>query len=77
MSQMESFRKRGKDDSGGLVRQGSTERGRAGSVHESRSSWTIDDDLAHAYDNFRPVTLTVSSFFKQVSDVMSGCRMAE
>ncbi|XP_075527914.1 dedicator of cytokinesis isoform X1 [Dermacentor variabilis] len=45
-------------------RRGSLER-RAGS--EKRRSWS-PDDFANSLDTFRPVTLTVSSFFKQESD---------
>ena len=77
MSQMESFRKRSsKDDSGGFVRHGSLERPRSGSTHEQRGggaggAGAVDDELAQAFDNFRPVTLTVSSFFKQVTALRS------
>ncbi|KAH9366287.1 hypothetical protein HPB48_010298 [Haemaphysalis longicornis] len=45
-------------------RRGSLER-RAGS--EKRRSWS-PDDFANSLDTFRPVTLTVSSFFKQEGD---------
>ena len=76
MSQMESFRKRSsKDDGGGgFVRHGSLERPRSGSTHEQRGvggAGAVDDELAQAFDNFRPVTLTVSSFFKQVTALRS------
>ncbi|KAK8766565.1 hypothetical protein V5799_006661 [Amblyomma americanum] len=47
-----------------LGRRGSLER-RAGS--EKRRSWS-PDDFANSLDTFRPVMLTVSSFFKQESD---------
>ncbi|CAN8011055.1 unnamed protein product, partial [Ixodes pacificus] len=45
-------------------RRGSLER-RSGS--EKRRSWS-PDDFANGLDTFRPVTLTVTSFFKQESD---------
>ena len=64
MSSMESFRKKSRDD-GSFVRHGSVERPRSASL-DKRNSWSTNEDLAQAYDNFRPVTLTVSSFFKQV-----------
>ncbi|XP_040062759.1 dedicator of cytokinesis protein 7 isoform X2 [Ixodes scapularis] len=50
--------------SGTLGRRGSLER-RSGS--EKRRSWS-PDDFANGLDTFRPVTLTVTSFFKQESD---------
>lgn len=59
--QYESFRKRNRDDS--VSRRGSFERGRTG--YERRGG--SPDDYGSSLDNFRPVTLTVSSFFKQVS----------
>lgn len=51
----------------GHERRGSLERrGTAGS-HDKRSSWSsTGDEAGLSLDNFRPVTLTVSSFFKQV-----------
>ena len=60
--QYDSFRKRPKDD---LLagRSYSTDRGRVG--YEKRRSWS-PDDYGSSLSNFRPVTLTVSSFFKQV-----------
>ena len=60
--QYDSFRKRPKDD---LLagRTYNTERGRPG--YEKRRSWS-PDDYGSSLSNFRPVTLTVSSFFKQV-----------
>ena len=60
--QYDSFRKRPKDD---LLasRSYSTDRGRVG--YEKRRSWS-PDDYGSSLNNFRPVTLTVSSFFKQV-----------
>lgn len=59
--QFESIRKRNRDDS--VSRRGSFERGRTG--YERRGG--SPDDYGSSLDNFRPVTLTVSSFFKQVS----------
>lgn len=58
--QYDSFRKRARDES--ATRRGSIERGRPG--YEKRGS--SPDDYGSSLDNFRPVTLTVSSFFKQV-----------
>ena len=64
-SNFDSFRKGSKDDnslSGG--RRGSFSRGRSG--YEKYRSWSPESYSA-SLDNFRPVTLTVKSFFKQVS----------
>ncbi|XP_052274365.1 dedicator of cytokinesis protein 7-like isoform X2 [Dreissena polymorpha] len=65
--QYESFRKRPKDDAQ-ASRAYSTERGRPG--YEKRRSWS-PDDYGSSLSNFRPVTLTVSSFFKQEGDKLS------
>ena len=63
--QFDSFRsKRSKDDNSLLGRRGSFDRGRSG-YEKHHSSWSPDIYGANL-DNFRPVTLTVSSFFKQV-----------
>ncbi|BFY99508.1 hypothetical protein BsWGS_02548 [Bradybaena similaris] len=59
--QFESFRKRSKDDMS-TGRRGSADRGRSG--YEKYRSWS-PDSYSSSMDNFRPVTLTVSSFFKQ------------
>ena len=68
--QFESFRsKRSKDDNSLLGRRGSVDRGRSG--YEKHHSWSPDVYGANL-DNFRPVTLTVSSFFKQVSGCCCG-----
>ena len=48
--------------SGSLPRRGSMERR---SFQEKRRSWSAAE-FASCLDSFRPVTLTVSSFFKQV-----------
>ncbi|KAK6180566.1 hypothetical protein SNE40_012697 [Patella caerulea] len=66
-SQFEGFRKRSKDDMS-TGRRGSMDRGRAG--FEKRRSWS-PDTYGASLDNFRPITLTVSSFFKQESDKLS------
>ncbi|XP_035223308.1 dedicator of cytokinesis protein 7-like, partial [Stegodyphus dumicola] len=58
---LESFRK--KSDTGTLGR-GSLERR---STIDKRNSWCTDD-LGANLDTFRPVTLTVNSFFKQETD---------
>lgn len=63
--QYESFRKRNRDDS--ISRRGSFDRGRAG--YERRGG--SPDDYGSSLENFRPVTLTVSSFFKQEGDKLS------
>jgi hypothetical protein len=47
---------------GSLTRRGSLERR---SNSEKRRSWS-PEDFGSSLDTFRPVTLTVSSFFKQV-----------
>lgn len=49
-------------DMGTLTRRGSLER-----KSEKRRSWS-PDDFANNIENFRPITITVSSFFKQVID---------
>ncbi|XP_022240544.1 dedicator of cytokinesis protein 7-like isoform X2 [Limulus polyphemus] len=61
---LENFRKKSAGDSGSLGRRGSLER-RSGC--EKRRSWS-PDDFGSSLDNFRAVTLTVNSFFKQESD---------
>ncbi|GFN96685.1 dedicator of cytokinesis protein 7-like [Plakobranchus ocellatus] len=61
-SQFDSFRRRSKDDMS-AGRRGSVDRGRSG--YEKFRSWSPESYSA-SMDNFRPVTLTVSSFFKQV-----------
>jgi len=63
--QYDSFRKRPKDDL--LASRAFTERGRSG--YEKRRSWS-PDDYGNSLANFRPVTLTVSSFFKQVQSTL-------
>ncbi|XP_069126839.1 dedicator of cytokinesis protein 7-like isoform X2 [Argopecten irradians] len=63
--QYDSFRKRARDES--ASRRGSMDRGRSG--YEKRGS--SPDDYGSSLDNFRPVTLTVSSFFKQEADKLS------
>ena len=64
MSQVESLKKRSKDESvtSAFARQGSI------GDRSSGSGWSSNEYLAHAYDTFRPVTLTVSSFFKQEAE---------
>ncbi|XP_075219096.1 dedicator of cytokinesis [Lycorma delicatula] len=62
-SNFENLRKRA-SDMGSLTRRGSLER-RASS--DKRFSWS-SEDFTTSLDTFRPVTLTVSSFFKQESD---------
>lgn len=51
-------------DMGTLTRRGSLER-----KGDKRRSWS-PDDFANSIDNFRPITITVSSFFKQESEKM-------
>lgn len=60
---LEQLKKRA-SDMGTLTRRGSLER-RSGS--EKRRSWS-PEDFGSGLDTFRPVTLTVSSFFKQEQD---------
>ena len=63
MSQVESLKKRSRDEGvSGFSRQGSI------GDRSSGSGWTANEHMAQAYDNFRPVTLTVSSFFKQEAE---------
>lgn len=50
-------------DMGTLTRRGSLER-----KSEKRRSWS-PDDFANSIENFRPITITVSSFFKQVNRI--------
>lgn len=47
-------------DMGTLTRRGSLER-----KSDKHRSWS-PDDFAHSIENFRPINITVSSFFKQV-----------
>ncbi|KAF4523421.1 hypothetical protein B566_EDAN007893 [Ephemera danica] len=61
-SSFEQFRKKA-SDMGALTRRGSLER-RSG---EKRRSWS-PEDFGSSLDTFRPVTLTVSNFFKQEAD---------
>ncbi|XP_061192678.1 dedicator of cytokinesis protein 7-like isoform X2 [Saccostrea echinata] len=63
--QFDSFRRRNKDEFSS-TRRGSMERGRS----ERRGLYS-GDDYGPSLDNFRPVTLTVSSFFKQEGDKLS------
>lgn len=58
---LEQLKKRATDI--GLSRRGSLERK---SNSDKRSSWA-SDDLSSNFDTFRPVTLTISNFFKQVN----------
>ncbi|KAJ9574920.1 hypothetical protein L9F63_007939, partial [Diploptera punctata] len=62
-SSFDQFRKRA-SDMGSLTRRGSLERR---SNSEKRRSWS-PEDFGSSLDTFRPVTLTVSSFFKQVTE---------
>lgn len=59
-SGLEHLRRRA-TDMGTLTRRGSLER------QNKRRSWS-PDHLANNIDTFRPITLTMSSFFKQESD---------
>lgn len=59
--QFDSFRRRNREEFSS-TRRGSMERGRS----ERRGLSSTGDDYGPSLDNFRPVTLTVSSFFKQV-----------
>ncbi|KAG5883156.1 hypothetical protein JTB14_033407 [Gonioctena quinquepunctata] len=59
-SGLEQLRRRA-TDMGTLTRRGSLER------QNKRRSWS-PDHLATSLDSFRPITLTMSSFFKQESD---------
>ncbi|XP_035909573.1 dedicator of cytokinesis protein 7 [Anopheles stephensi] len=62
-SSFDQFRKRA-SDMGTLTRRGSLER-----KMEKRRSWS-PDDFANSIETFRPITITVASFFKQESDKM-------
>ncbi|XP_039439015.1 dedicator of cytokinesis protein 7 [Culex pipiens pallens] len=62
-SSFDQFRKRA-TDMGTLTRRGSLERNK-----EKRRSWS-PDDFANSIETFRPISITVSSFFKQESDKM-------
>lgn len=63
--QFDSFRRRNKEEFSS-TRRGSMERGRS----EKRGLFS-GEDYGPSLDNFRPVTLTVSSFFKQEGDKLS------
>lgn len=58
-SSFDQLRKRA-SDMGTLTRRGSLER-----RSEKRRSWS-PDDFANSVETFRPIGITVSSFFKQV-----------
>ncbi|KAK7862685.1 hypothetical protein R5R35_000927 [Gryllus longicercus] len=62
-SSFDQFRRKA-SDMGSLTRRGSLERRNAS---EKRRSWS-PEDFSSSLDTFRPVTLTVQSFFKQESD---------
>uniref|UniRef100_A0A1Q3G270 Putative ph domain-containing protein n=1 Tax=Culex tarsalis TaxID=7177 RepID=A0A1Q3G270_CULTA len=62
-SSFDQFRKRA-TDMGTLTRRGSLERNK-----EKRRSWS-PDDFANSIETFRPISITVSSFFKQEPDKM-------
>ncbi|XP_030380516.1 dedicator of cytokinesis protein 6 isoform X2 [Scaptodrosophila lebanonensis] len=62
-SSFDQLRRKANDMSGTLTRRGSLER------KEKRRSWS-PDDFANIIEGFRPITITVSSFFKQEADKM-------
>ncbi|EDW71168.1 uncharacterized protein Dvir_GJ16211, isoform A [Drosophila virilis] len=62
-SSFDQLRRKANDMSGTLTRRGSLER------KEKRRSWS-PDDFANVVESFRPITLTVPSFFKQEADKM-------
>ncbi|XP_037960753.1 dedicator of cytokinesis protein 7 [Teleopsis dalmanni] len=62
-SSFDQLRRKANDMGGTLTRRGSLER------KEKRRSWS-PDDFANVIETFRPITITVSSFFKQESDKM-------
>lgn len=64
--QFDSFRRRNKEEFSS-TRRGSMERGRS-----ERRGLFSGEDYGPSLDNFRPVTLTVSSFFKQVISLYTG-----
>ncbi|XP_074640781.1 dedicator of cytokinesis protein 7-like [Tubulanus polymorphus] len=65
--QLENFRRKGRSDE--FNHRGSFERSRNGGS-DKRNSWPADD-YSQILESFRPVTITVSSFFKQESDKLS------
>ncbi|XP_016979393.1 dedicator of cytokinesis protein 7 isoform X2 [Drosophila rhopaloa] len=62
-SSFDQLRRKANDMSGTLTRRGSLER------KEKRRSWS-PDDFANVVENFRPITITVPSFFKQEAEKM-------
>lgn len=62
-SSFDQLRRKANDMSGTLTRRGSLER------KEKRRSWS-PDDFANIIESFRPITITVPSFFKQEADKM-------
>ncbi|TMW54842.1 hypothetical protein DOY81_000075 [Sarcophaga bullata] len=62
-SSFDQLRRKANDMSGTLTRRGSLER------KEKRRSWS-PDDFANVVESFRPITITISSFFKQEADKM-------
>lgn len=67
MSQYDSFRKKALRED--FTRHSSLERQRS-NTSDKRNSWSVDE-FGPNLDNFRPVTLTVTSFFKQEADKLS------
>jgi hypothetical protein len=68
-SSFDQFRRKTEAGSGSWSRRGSLER--RSTYGDKRSSWSsasAAEDIGASLDNFRPVTLTVSSFFKQEGD---------
>ncbi|XP_055858913.1 dedicator of cytokinesis protein 7 isoform X2 [Episyrphus balteatus] len=63
-SSFDQLRQKANVMSGTLTRRGSLER-----KSEKRRSWS-PDEFANSIETFRPITITVSSFFKQESDKM-------
>lgn len=65
MGQYDSFRKKSRDlREESFTRHGSLERQRT--TPDKRSSWS-SEEIGEALTDFRPVTLTLTSFFKQVT----------
>ncbi len=63
LGQVEGYRKKGQTEN--FIRHGSLERQKAWS--DKRSSWN-SEEIAVAMQTFKPVTLTVNSFFRQVRE---------
>lgn len=62
-SSLEQFKRHGVGVGGSLTRRGSLERK---ALNQSSLNSTRSDELGNTLDTFKPVTITIANFFKQV-----------